>query len=116
MSKLPDYEIIKTFKGESTDKPKDCFCKGNSKPDEHFRLALDLDKNKDYPNVMAGMTVIKEGYHKAKKYNYKLCVQKYYMIRFKDVELTLDEILVSSKTENYIKDNLDKPKNKGVNK
>ena len=110
MNEHPDYEVIKEFKGEVTDKPKDCLCEGGSKPDEHFRLALDLDKNMDYPHVMAGITVVKEGYHKAKKYNHKLCVYKYYMIRFKDVELTLDEILVSSKIENYLKDKLDEDK------
>jgi hypothetical protein len=106
VSELPDYEIIKTFKGGDSARPKDCLCKGGSKPDEHVRLALDLDKNKDYPHVMAGITVLREVIHKAKKYNYKLCVQNHYLIRFKDVELTLDEILVSSKIENHLKDKL----------
>ena len=109
MSTLPDYEIIKTFKGGTSASVRNCVCGGKTKPDEHVRLALDLDKNKDYPNIMAGITLLRETVHRAKKYNYKLCVQKLYLIRFKDVELTLDEILISSKIEIYIKNNLDEP-------
>ena len=107
MRELPDYEIIKTFEGGTSAFPRDCLCGGKTKPDEHVRLVLDLDKTKDYPHVMAGITVLREVIHRAKKYNYKLCVLKHYLIRFKDVELTLDEILVSSEIENHLKGRLD---------